>query len=93
MHYIKSNNTDKAERFGVRTPTMANWPSVVEGLTGQNIADIPIVVAAIDPCLSCTSRTTFVDTDSRKSWVWNWDELRNYSIRWYRENKGIYWGD
>jgi NADH-quinone oxidoreductase subunit D len=93
VHYIKSNNTDKAERFGVRTPTMANWPSVVEGLTGQNIADIPIVVAAIDPCLSCTSRTTFVDTDSRKSWVWNWDELRNYSIRWYRENKGIYWGD
>jgi len=93
VHYIKGNNTDKAERFGVRTPTMANWPSVVEGLTGQNIADIPIVVAAIDPCLSCTSRTTFLDTDSHKKWVWNWDELRNYSIRWYRENKGIYWGD
>ena len=93
VHYMKSNGTDKCERFGVRTPTMANWPSVVEALGGQNIADIPIVVAAIDPCMSCTSRMTFVDTDRHRQWAWTWDELRKHGIRWYRENKGLSWGD
>jgi NADH-quinone oxidoreductase subunit D len=72
---------------------MANWPSVVEALTGQNIADIPIIVAAIDPCMSCTSRMTFVDADRNRSWAWTWDQLREYSIRWYRENKGLSWRD
>jgi len=93
IHYIKGNNSDKADRFAVRTPTLANWPSVVEALQGQNIADIPIVVAAIDPCMSCTSRMTFLDTDQMNSWVWTWNELREYGIKWYRENKGISWGD
>jgi hypothetical protein len=30
-------------------------------LVNQNIADIPVIVAAIDPCLSCTSRLTVVN--------------------------------
>jgi len=31
----------------------------------QNIADIPVIVAAIDPCLSCTSRMTVAGTEGR----------------------------
>ena len=93
VHFIRGNNTDKADRFAVRTPTMANWPSVVEALRDQNIADIPIVVAAIDPCMSCTSRITFLKADEDKAWTWSWDRLREYGIRWYRENRGISWGE
>jgi hypothetical protein len=43
--------------------------------------------------MSCTSRTTFVDTDTGRSWAWSWDALREHGIRWYREHKGISWGD
>jgi Ni,Fe-hydrogenase III large subunit len=64
-HYIKTNGTDKVDRLDIRTPTLANWTSVAVALVGQNIADIPVIVAAIDPCLSCTSRMTVVDTEGR----------------------------
>ncbi|MGB9176853.1 MAG: nickel-dependent hydrogenase large subunit [Methanoregula sp.] len=60
-HYIRTNGTDKVERVDIRTPTLANWTSVANCLVNQNIADIPVIVAAIDPCLSCTSRMVAVN--------------------------------
>ena len=32
-------------------------------LLGQQIADIPIVAASIDPCMSCTNRVTIVQNN------------------------------
>jgi NADH-quinone oxidoreductase subunit D len=60
-HYIRTNGTDKVERIDIRSPTLANWTSVAMCLVGQNLADIPVIVAAIDPCLSCTSRMVVVN--------------------------------
>jgi membrane-bound hydrogenase subunit alpha len=60
VHFIRTNGTDKVERVDIRTPTLANWTSVAMCLVNQNLADIPVIVAAIDPCLSCTSRITLV---------------------------------
>lgn len=88
-HYIRTNGTDKVERLAVRTPTLANWPSVVEAIQGHVIADIPVVVAAIDPCLSCTSRTTFVDADSGRKHFMEWDELVEHGIRYYQAGEGF----
>jgi membrane-bound hydrogenase subunit alpha len=59
-HYIRTNGTDKVERVDIRSPTLANWTSVAMCLVNQNLADIPVIVAAIDPCLSCTSRMVVV---------------------------------
>jgi NADH-quinone oxidoreductase subunit D len=88
-HYIKSNGTDKPERDKVRAPTLANWPSVIEMLKGGVIADIPIVVAAIDPCLSCTARFTLVDVNEHTSTTMDWETLRQYGIKWYEREYGI----
>jgi membrane-bound hydrogenase subunit alpha len=60
-HYIRTNGTDKVERVDIRSPTLANWTSVAMSLVGQNLADIPVIVAAIDPCLSCTCRMVVVN--------------------------------
>jgi NADH-quinone oxidoreductase subunit D len=87
-HYIQSNGTDKVDRCAVRTPSLANWPSVVEAIQGHVIADIPVVVAAIDPCLSCTSRTTFVSVDSSARRALEWDDLVEYGIRYYAKREG-----
>jgi NADH-quinone oxidoreductase subunit D len=57
MHYIKSNGTDKPERLKVRAPTLANYPATVEMLRHGFIADIPLIFAAIDPCICCAERT------------------------------------
>ena len=48
VHFIRTNNTDKVERLDIRTPSLANWTSVAVSLVNQNLADIPVVVAAID---------------------------------------------
>jgi NADH-quinone oxidoreductase subunit D len=83
VHYIRTNGKDRVERLDIRTPTLANWTSVAASLPGNYIADIPVVVAAIDPCLSCTSRITIVDTDTEKTSVLTWDELRDHGRRFY----------
>jgi membrane-bound hydrogenase subunit alpha len=57
IHYIKSNGSDKPERLKVRAPTLANYPATVVMLRNGFIADIPLIFAAIDPCICCAERT------------------------------------
>ncbi|OGS50808.1 MAG: NADH dehydrogenase [Euryarchaeota archaeon RBG_16_68_12] len=89
LYFLRTRGTDKVDRVSVRTPTLANWPSVVSAIQGHVIADIPVVVAAIDPCLSCTSRMTFTDVDRGERSSLSWDELVEYGIRYYREKEGL----
>jgi len=89
FHYVKSNGTEKPERVKVRAPTLANVQTVAKMLEDGQLADLPIVIAAIDPCFSCTDRITLikrVNSKSRKHM--RWDELHTYSIEWYRK-KGL----
>jgi NADH-quinone oxidoreductase subunit D len=85
VHFIRTNNTDKVERLDIRTPSLANWTSVAVALVNQNLADIPVVVAAIDPCLSCTSRITIVNEKGRKTGEMTWDELSEHGRAYYRK--------
>lgn len=88
-HYVKANGTDKPERVKVRAPTLANIQTVAKMLENRQLADLPIVIAAIDPCFSCTDRLTLVkDYKTRKKNVMRWDELHSYSIKWYSQ-RGI----
>ena len=57
IHYIKSNGSEKPERLKVRAPTLANYPATIEMLRNGFIADIPLIFAAIDPCICCAERT------------------------------------
>ena len=58
-YYVKANGTKFLERFRVRTPTFANVPSLLKMLKGADLADVPIIVLTIDPCISCTERSKF----------------------------------
>jgi ech hydrogenase subunit E len=55
-YYIKANGAKNLQRFRVRTPTFANLPALVKMLPGCSLADVPIIVLTIDPCISCTER-------------------------------------
>ena len=86
IHYVKSNGTDMPERVKVRAPTLANAASVALMLQGGFLADAPIVIAAIDPCFSCTDRMISVqDRRSGQEGMMDWESLRKYSIEWYRD--------
>ena len=89
VHFVKSNGTDKPERVKVRAPTLANAASYAVMLQGNYLADVPIIVAAIDPCFSCTDRAiSVVDNRSGREGSLDWKALRQYSIDWYR-NQGV----
>jgi ech hydrogenase subunit E len=56
LYYIKGNGTKNLERLKIRTPTFANIPPLLAMLPGCQLADVPIIVLSIDPCISCTER-------------------------------------
>ena len=55
-YYVHSSGKKFIERMRVRTPTFANIPALAETLKGCDVADVPILVVTIDPCISCTER-------------------------------------
>jgi ech hydrogenase subunit E len=56
VYHIKANGTKNLQRFRVRTPTFANLPAMLKLLPGCDLADVPMIVLTIDPCISCTER-------------------------------------
>jgi len=77
IHYIKSNGTDKPERLKVRAPTLANYAATIKMLKKGFIADIPLIFAAIDPCICCAERTVeLVDTRSGEERIVRFSDLR-----------------
>jgi Ni,Fe-hydrogenase III large subunit len=56
FYYVASDGSDKPARVKVRTPTFANIPTVSAMVKGADLADVPLIQAALDPCYSCTDR-------------------------------------
>jgi Ni,Fe-hydrogenase III large subunit len=56
IHYVKGNGTRHLLRHRVRTPTFANIPFLVKALAGCQLADVPVIVLSIDPCIGCAER-------------------------------------
>jgi membrane-bound hydrogenase subunit alpha len=60
IHYVKLNENDSPYTWKVRAPTYNNILPWIPMLKGEQIADIPIVAASTDPCMSCTNRVGIV---------------------------------
>ena len=61
IHYVKLDGVNEAPfSWKVRAPTYNNILPWIPMLKGQQIADIPIVAASTDPCMSCTNRVGIV---------------------------------
>ena len=56
FYYAKGNGTRNLERMKIRTPTFANLPSLLVMLPGCELADVPVIVLSIDPCICCMER-------------------------------------
>jgi len=83
VHYVRGNGTDKPDRVRVRASTMANIQAVNKMMENNNLADVPIIIAAIDPCFSCTDRCIeVIGADGRG---FDWKALRQHGIDWYRK--------
>jgi len=56
VHYLKGNGSKFLVRSRIRTPTLTNIPPLIKMLQGCELADVPVIVLSIDPCISCTER-------------------------------------
>lgn len=56
IYFLEASGEKKLDRLRIRTPTFANVPALVAMLPGARMADVPVIVLTIDPCISCTER-------------------------------------
>ncbi len=86
VHYVQANGSEKPERVKIRAPTLANLQSVAKMMENNRLADVPIIIAAIDPCFSCTDRLIQVyEPDGERQQTFSWQGLQAYSQAWYRK--------
>ncbi len=86
LYFLKSNGSDKPERLKIRTPSLCNWASVMQLAVGHKLADMPMMLAGIDPCFSCNDRLFSIKQAGKgtESQVWTWEDLRRYGIEYYQ---------
>jgi len=60
LYFIRAGGPTP-DRVRIRTPSYANFHSLPFMFKSETIADIPIVVASMDPCISCTDRVLIAD--------------------------------
>ncbi len=56
FYYLASDGSDTPARVKIRTPSFMNIPSIEAMCVGQQLADLPLIQASVDPCCSCTDR-------------------------------------
>jgi membrane-bound hydrogenase subunit alpha len=54
-------------------------------LKGGQIADVPITFASIDPCMSCTNRAIVVNSKTKNTSLFGYEELHRLSVEKTRE--------
>jgi len=79
IHYVKfDGQSESPYTWKVRAPTYNNILPWIPMLKGEQIADIPIVAASTDPCMSCTNRVAIVKEGKR--YELSKEELHRLSI-------------
>ena len=67
-YYVMSDGKPKPYRVKIRTPSFINIINTGPVYVGYTIADLPVILASWDPCISCMERLIIVDpkTGSRR---------------------------
>jgi membrane-bound hydrogenase subunit alpha len=66
VHYVAMDGAEAPIAWKVKASSYSNlhvWPII---LKGAQLADIPVIVASVDPCMSCTDRVAITDNGSTK---------------------------
>ena len=79
IHYVKfDGESENPYTWKVRASTYNNILAWIPMLKGEQIADIPIVAASTDPCLSCTNRVTIIE--KKNKYILDKEQLRKLSV-------------
>jgi len=68
-YYVMSDGkSSNPYRVKIRTPSFNNIISSGFMYVGHTIADLPVVLTSLDPCVSCMERVTVIDLDKNVSY-------------------------
>jgi len=81
IHSVKLEEAESPKVWKARAPTYNNLMTWVPMLLGQQIADIPIVVASIDPCIACMDRVTILNKDTGQKNILTKKDLHELSVQ------------
>ncbi len=56
LYYLAADGSDTPRRVKIRTPSFVNIPAIGVMAVGQQLGDMPLIQASLDPCCSCTDR-------------------------------------
>ncbi len=77
FHYVKLVGEESPYSWKVKPPTYSNLLPWIPMLEGEQVADIPIIAASIDPCMSCCNRAVVAENNEN---VLNHDMLHRLSV-------------
>ena len=82
IHYVRLKAGEEPFlSWKIRAPTYNNVLPWIPMLLGGQIADVPIVAASTDPCMSCLNRVTVVDTNKKKEFEITKEYMHEQSIK------------
>ncbi|MFZ8791201.1 MAG: nickel-dependent hydrogenase large subunit [Thermosphaera aggregans] len=68
-YYVMSDGkSSNPYRVKIRTPSFNNIISSGFMYVGHTIADLPVILTSLDPCVSCMERVTVIDLDKNVSY-------------------------
>lgn len=88
IHYARLEGTENLHAWRARAPTYANVPTWIPMFRDQEIADIPVIAASIDPCIACMDRVTLVDIKTKKETIVTGEDLHRMSIEKTKKIRG-----
>lgn len=81
FHYVKLAEAEVPEVWKARAPTYNNLMPWAPMLLGEQIADIPIVIASTDPCIACMDRVTILNKANGQKKVLTKKDLHELSVQ------------
>ncbi len=82
IHYVRlKKNKMELDSWKIRVPTYGNIMSWLTMFKDAQIADIPIIIASIDPCIGCMDRVTLVDSGTGRERDVDWAVLHDLSVK------------
>jgi NADH-quinone oxidoreductase subunit D len=61
LHYVVSKGERTPYRVRIRPPSFANMQCAAKILEDARVEDIPAAIISLDPCISCTERTAYIN--------------------------------
>ncbi len=81
FHYVRlKEGREELDNWKVRASTYNNLATYAPMFMGEQIADIPIIAACIDPCIGCMDRAVVVDVSTGQKTDYDHEDLHKLSV-------------